>query len=411
MIKKLQRRFVLIASVVVFLIISAILLTVNLTMRIVSRNQALQTIDKIAASQDGGQSGGENRQPEEESILNNHYFKVWLDSSGQTVSSDTTHDFKMEDEDVSALTQLALEEGGETQSVKYGGSSYLFKKVSSGSDGGTLIVFLDCSPSVTLLDELLHRTIFTCIISTAIFALLFALLSGSAVKPLAQNIEGQKRFITNASHELKTPIAIIAANTEMIEVMDGESEWTRNTMSQTKKMTKLVEELVVLSKVSELNKVEMKAVDLSAACSESANSIMPLAKQKKKEMRTDITPGVLASGDDKLIRMLTDILLDNAVKYCDEDGSIDVCVSQKGKGRGAQMSVTNDYKNGEGQDYERFFERFYQQDSSHNSKNSGFGIGLSTAQEIVRMMKGTIGVSYGDGRITFRVNLQAPKKA
>jgi signal transduction histidine kinase len=116
-----------------------------------------------------------------------------------------------------------------------------------------------------------------------------------------------------------------------------------------------------------------------------------------------VEPHLNIRSSEPLVRELESILLDNAVKYCDEGGSI--LLRLQHAGGGAVLSVSNDYAAGEGVNYERFFERFYQEDQSHNSEKAGFGIGLSMAQETVRTLKGSIRVEYREGRITFRVGL------
>ena len=122
-----------------------------------------------------------------------------------------------------------------------------------------------------------------------------------------------------------------------------------------------------------------------------------------KTLSVEAGSGIRAKVEPRLFSEIVSILLDNAVKYCDEKGTITARLEKNKKG--VLLSVSNSYKEGESEDYERFFERFYRGDTSHNSKKSGYGIGLSMARDMARLMKGSLDVSYKDGVITFSVSL------
>ena len=192
--------------------------------------------------------------------------------------------------------------------------------------------------------------------------------------------------------------------------MNGENEWTRNTMTQTERLTGLINELVTLSKVSELDKVELQDLDFSAIVEAGTEEIRPVLTRQEKTLTCQIAKEVHVKGEPRFLRMLVSIFLDNAAKYCDEKGTVTVELQARSRERGAVLTVANDYAEGADVDYSRFFERFYQQDESHNSKKGGFGIGLSNAQEIVRMMKGSIKTEYAEGRIYFRITLPGEKR-
>ncbi len=411
MIKKLQHRFIVIASLTVFLIMGNVLLIVNMTMFSVMQRQAFQVLNQLIKQGDASSTDKDAMHLTQNTMLNNHYFTVELDGDDNIVSSDLSHDFLLDDSDVEALVKLVMKHKSLFQRIVYGDSVFLYQSGSPQADGSYTMAFLDCSPSINLLEQLHFWSVITGLVSTLVFTVIFAAASKRAVRPLIENMESQKRFITNASHELKTPIAIISANTEMLEAVNGENEWTRNTANQTKRLSKLVEELIVLSKVSETHKADMTTVNLSAIAVEAADSIIILAEQKKKGFEKDIAENVYVMGDERMLKMFVNIFLENAVKYCDEGGTIRFVVPAKTTGKYVGFSVENDYRDGEGQNFDRFFERFYQQDESHNkAKASGFGIGLSTAQEIAALMKGNIRVTYDDGKIKFNVNLLSAKQ-
>lgn len=221
-----------------------------------------------------------------------------------------------------------------------------------------------------------------------------------------RNMENQKRFITNASHELKTPVAIISANTEALELVSGKSEWTGNIIKQTKRLTNLINDLVALARVGEIEKEDMKLedVDISQATETIAGDFRQVAAERGKTLETRIPPGVHVQSEEKLFGQILGILLDNAVKYCDEKGSVQVEVTTEKKEKGFAIIISNDFAEGKDIDYTKFFERFYRHDISHSSQIKGYGVGLSMAADIVQILDGTIDVSWKEGRISFRLD-------
>ena len=233
--------------------------------------------------------------------------------------------------------------------------------------------------------------------------LLLSVFSNRVVEPYVKNAEAQKQFITNASHELKTPLAVISANTEVIEMMNGKSEWTESTVSQVNRMSNLISQLVVLSRLEEREDLVLSDVDMSEEVNKVIKDFKAVVDTQGKKLEYTVAENIHVKADEKGIHELTNILVDNAVKYCDEEGTIKVTLSQKGKT--TYLAVSNDYKEGTGIDCKRFFDRFYREDQSHNSEKQGYGIGLSMADSLVRMFKGKINVSYKKPVITFTVTL------
>lgn len=171
-----------------------------------------------------------------------------------------------------------------------------------------------------------------------------------------------------------------------------------------KRSTGLINGMLALARMNETQKVELTDVSLSEIVSESAKSFQTVISQQQKVLECGIEDQIHILGDENLLTELSNILIDNAAKYCDDGGTITVTLKKRGKS-GAQLQVSNDYKDGKGQDFRKFFQRFYRADTSHNSNKGGHGIGLSMAQSIAAKMKGTINASWKDGRITFTVNL------
>lgn len=278
----------------------------------------------------------------------------------------------------------------------------------TGSEPGTAdIIFLNYTEIRSWQRQLRNLSTAVALLALLVFWLIVVSLSRRAIEPTVRTMENQKRFITNASHELKTPVAIISADAEVLEMMNGENEWTQSIINQSKRLNDLISALVRLTKAGESQRFELTDVDISQVASDAAASFRPVIEQHGLTLDTRIDEGIAAKAEPQSITEIVNILLDNSAKYCDEGGTVTISAASRGGLRsGATLTVSNDYKAGEGQDYSRFFERFYRADESHNSKKEGFGIGLAMAKELVTRMNGTLTVDWRDGRIAFTVTLR-----
>jgi signal transduction histidine kinase len=191
----------------------------------------------------------------------------------------------------------------------------------------------------------------------------------------------------------------------MMEAMGGKSKWTESTTRQTRRMTDLIEDLVVLTRLDEMKESDMSDVNLSETVRDISEPFRSPAENRGLTFSSDIPDGIHVKGDKRSLGQVTSILLDNAVKYCDDKGSVSVKLSAGSRGKGANIIVSNTYAEGKDLDTSRFFERFYREDESHNSEKAGFGIGLSMAREITERMKGKIKVTYAGDMIYFTVEL------
>lgn len=284
--------------------------------------------------------------------------------------------------------------------------AYYNYKITQTASGDTLVVFFDCTRDILALSSIFSYSVALGLFCIILFFLIITFLSSKAIKPFVRNMENQKRFITNASHELKTPVAIISANTEALELVSGKSEWTGNIIKQTKRLTNLINDLVALARVGEIEKENLKLedVDISQVTETIAGDFRQVAAERGKTLETHIPPGVHVRSEEKLFGQILGILLDNAVKYCDEKGRVQVEVTTEKKEKGFAIIISNDFAEGEDIDYTKFFERFYRHDISHSSQIKGYGVGLSMAADIVQILDGTIDVSWKEGRISFRLD-------
>lgn len=252
---------------------------------------------------------------------------------------------------------------------------------------GSAIVFVDGSMNRSFFYRILITMAVVLLFSGSIIIGIIVLFSRRIVKPVAESYEKQRQFVTDANHELKTPLSLILANTDIAEQEFGKNEWIDDIRSEGKRMTLLVNQLVVLSKMDEDSmKLECDEFSLSDAVLDTLSEFSGHAELSGKQIVSDIEESVSCSGDEALIRRLIAILLDNAVKYCDEHGLIEVSLVKK---YNTILTVENTYAEVENLEFERLFDRFYRYDKVRTFSGS-FGIGLSIAKSIVEKHGGEI---------------------
>ncbi|MGN0620505.1 MAG: sensor histidine kinase [Porcipelethomonas sp.] len=235
--------------------------------------------------------------------------------------------------------------------------------------------------------------------------ILIYFISGKAVKPISESYQKQKEFISNASHELKTPITVISASTELMEKKNGPDRITKCICAQTEKMSRLVNEMLTLTRLSASEKLlcDFREFDISRTLSNTVLYFESRLFEENKQILTDIEKNLTFKGNADKIEELAGILIDNAIKYSDEKAEIKLRLySNKDK---IILSCENPCKNFNADDIPHLFERFYRADKSHSDEKDGFGLGLSIAKEIVVLHKGTINAEYKNNIVTFNVVL------
>ena len=335
----------------------------------------------------------------EEFLHSVRYFAVIYDTDNQPVLTLTNHIAKISDEQAEKLAARILEEGDETGSVEG------FKYKVQHNDTNTVVVCMDVTSQMANVRRVGNIAMFIVLVGTLFSYIFIRLVSGHMIKPEIKAAEQQKQFITNAGHELKTPLSVIRANTELEMMMHGEDEWNNSTMNQVDRMTGLINDLVLIARSEEKEDVkELGDIDVSKTVTDVADTFSSVAEKNGIALKRDIPDGVVIRAMEEHIRQLASLLVDNAIKYCDDGGAVLIQLSQKGKG--ARICVSNNYAQGEHEDYSRFFERFFRQDKSHNIYKGGYGIGRSIADGIVRKYRGKIDVSWKDGVISFNCLLK-----
>ena len=321
-----------------------------------------------------------------ETSFESRYFSVFLSNNRQICEADTDNISAINEETAIKYAQKI------NRSNKKCGFISKYRYMKENTSNGVKIYFLDCTKSMMSFQNFLVTSIFVSAFGVSAVFILVVLLSKRAIEPVAESYEKQKRFITDAGHEIKTPLTIIDAEMEY-----GENEWLDDIQVQTKRLTGLTNDLIYLSRMEEgQTKISMIEFPFSEVTAEAAQSFQNLAKVKGKDFKVDIEPMITLKGNEKAIRQLLSILLDNAVKYCTEQGQIRLNVSHKGKN--IILSVCNTAQELTKENIDHLFDRFYRTDESRNSQTGGYGIGLSVAKAVVETHHGKITASSEDGR-------------
>ena len=271
----------------------------------------------------------------------------------------------------------------------------------------TTYVFVDCSRELASFHSFLSASVaISCIGWLAVLAIV-TVASGAVIRPMVESYSKQKRFITDASHEIKTPLAVIDAANEVQEIESGESEWTQSIHEQVARLTALTERLVFLARMDEGSAgFTMTSVDLSEAVDKAAAPFESVAVSRGKRLSTSVATGVRAHADAAAVAQVVELLLDNATRYASEGSVIELSLRavSRGKGKGgAELVVSNAVDELPEGDLDRLFDRFYRADVSRSSKTGGSGVGLSVVRAIAEAHGGSATVSGHDHQITFTV--------
>lgn len=334
----------------------------------------------------------------EDSSYRTRFFRIFLDEDKKVTNVNMDHIAAVDEKKAVRMTKMAMLRRGKVGLV----GSYRYRK--EYKDGQVRsIIFLDCKENQSFYHLAVTITITVSTLLTCLITVIFAIASKRAVRPFEINSNRQKQFITDASHELKTPLAIISANAEVLQYKGDGNEWTQNIIDQTKHMGKLINQLLVLAKLDEVQeKSEKQEADLKLLLEETIEPFEEVATQKKVTLKLHLEEGVTIRVNREQIAQLVSILTENAAKYVNDGGKI---VWRLTKTQHGAVLVVKNTTEKELPDTKRMFDRFYRSDSSRSSKTGGQGNGLSIAKKIVDSHKGSITAKAGDGMVTFRVSL------
>ncbi|WP_313961825.1 HAMP domain-containing sensor histidine kinase [uncultured Parvimonas sp.] len=322
--------------------------------------------------------------------ISNRFFTVRTDVQKNIITVNTDDVFFTSAQEAVEYAKTVLSKGQSRGFYK--GFKYLIEDTGKGK----LIAFVDVVKDYGVIYSNLGNSIIIGIVVLFLVALFSFLLSKKAVRPMVQAYKKQNAFITDASHELKTPLAIIKTSADVLEMENGECKWTGNIHKQVNRLNELIGNLISLTKLDESDELEKFEFSFSDILSESVTDVKDYALSLNKNIIANIEKGISFKGNEELIRKVIYILLDNSIKYAKENSDINVNLLRQN--RRIVFTIENEADNLEIKNYNVLFERFYRSDSSRNSKTGGYGIGLSIAQSIVLKHRGRISADSFDGK-------------
>ncbi len=358
-----------------------------------SQNQGVFPANGIPVPPDNRFGGFIN----EETPYSTRFFTVHFDVSGRIVMSNTDFISSVTEEQAKEYAEKAYYKGDERGWI--GNYRYKLYKLKNGIG----VTFVDGSSNIAMTNALLWTSGLVLLGSSLIIIVIILVFSKRAVKPIAESYEKQQQFITDANHELKTPLTLILANLDIIESELGKSEWIDDIRVEGNRMSLLINRLLTLSRMDEQGKAaEFSLFNLSDAVYDTTCEFEAAAKSNGKVIFYNIAKDITVKGDEGMIRQMTGILLDNAVKYCDLGGVISVSLTP---GKHKVLTVENAYKDVDSVELGKLFDRFYRADKARTSSNS-FGIGLSIAKSVMQTHGGDIKAYKKDGAIGFKATFK-----
>ena len=433
MIKTLQKKFIVTAMAAVTVLLVIILSTINIANFVIVREDSSRTLNLLSETEGrtepaqnpmeqnpaGQNSSGQNPpeapleepleepletpfeeprpQPknQEDRMLSSNFFVVKLDEDGKVTETDVSRVSTVNETAAETFAEKAQAEGQNSGKI----GKYRYKVRTDSQSAETVIVFLDTSDDLISYGRILLLSAAAGLAGWLLMLALVIALSKRAISPIADNIQRQKQFVTDAGHEIKTPLAIILANVDAMELYNGENKWSRNIRAQAVRLDGLMKSLLRLAKMDEGREKTVKSkFSLSELLQQTAAGFGASFEQKEIELHTeDIRPEVYVSADRQQTAQIFSILLDNAAKYTPRGGMLKISI-EEGERR-VRAAVRNSCEKLPEEKPEKLFERFYRGDKARTQKEGGYGIGLSIAKNLAEAGSCRLSAAYEEGDI------------
>ena len=328
-------------------------------------------------------------------------YSISLNEDGTVASWSSERTDLYSDGQIAEMAEAVLAEGKESGRI----GTQFYRKTNKNNE--TKVLVLDARLDYLSAESTLRSVILVTAAACVLLSLLAWLLIRRMVRPVEEAFVRQKQFVSDASHELKTPLAVISANAEVLEQEIGQNEYLGYIRSEVRRTDSLVRNLLTLARMDRQEKgIEMKPFDLSHALLDVVLPFESTVYETGKILEYDIPDGIECNGNEEMIKQLAVILLSNALKYSDEGGQIRISLNARGKQR--EIRVFNTGNPIAPEDQEKIFDRFWRADPAHGSETGGHGLGLAIARSIVDTHHGKISVESKEGKgTTFTVTLNA----
>ncbi len=411
MIRKLKFKFVTLAMAALIILMVVVVAAMN----IINYASVVEESDMILSvlSENRGnfpQGGGNgnnfgNRLPPNmspEIPYESRHFTVVIDNDGNVSNTDMSQ--------IAAIDRTTAIEYAQKVLKKQNRKGFIgnYRYIVNNDFSDIRISFLDCGRRIDSFKAFLYTSSFVALAGLVVVFFAVFILSGKIIRPIAESYDKQKQFITDAGHEIKTPLTIINANVDILEMELGENnESLQDISQQTKRLRSLTEDLVMLARMEESEQKMIKVgFPISDVVAETAAPFQHLAISEGKEFVLNIQPMLSFYGNDKSIAQLTSLLLDNALKYSPVDGTVALTLIKQNKNLYLSCFNTTEAEV-KPEQLKHVFDRFYRTDASRNSETGGHGIGLSVAKAIVTAHGGKITAWTKDGH-SFQITAEFP---
>lgn len=407
--KQLRNRFILTSMLTVGLVLSLLVGAINL----VNYRFMYQRADFITEliTENGGHfpkdktqtlSGLQKYGITAESPYSIRYFSVLSSPGRDIITTNRDNIATITGEEIQGLVIEVMTGDGNIGTTDH----FRFRKTSLSD--GTMVVFLDMAQTIQNFQDLLHASqLFLLVTMIAVF-FITRFFADKAVKPIIDVLERQKLFINDAGHELKTPLAIISSATDVVELTQGESQWTESIKKQVERLNHLIQDMLTLSRYDDLNRLSLDPVDLSKVLKLILAEMKPMLEEKNLTLQIQCPENYIVMGNEDSLITLFRTLLDNAIRYSAAGETISLASHRSGGH--VLLDITNPFPDFPEDQLEKIFERFYRADASRSRNTGGSGIGLAMARTITAANGGEVkALKLDDQSITFQVKLKLKK--
>lgn len=280
---------------------------------------------------------------------------------------------------------------------------YIYK-IRKTNEGKTFVTFLEDKKAITHIKEILFFSVLLSILAFIVIYIVAKRVSLLIVKPVEATFEKQKQFVSDASHELKTPLAVIEANADVLENEVGKSKWLNYIQTEIESMNRLINELLLLTKIENIDDIkEFKSFDISKEVEIIFSMFESMAYEKNIKLKSKIQENIILNGNKEDIEHILSTLIDNAIKHTDSNNEVEV--ELKKEKNEIIIQVKNQGEQIPEEERGKIFERFYRIDKARNRQEKRYGLGLAIAKSTVEKYNGNIEVTYKEGFTIFIVSI------
>lgn len=407
MIERLKRRFALLAVLALTALVALMVSGMNVISFLSIVGEADGTLAFMAENRGRFPEPGIGGPPElpngmsPELPYESRYFSVSVSPDGHIMQPETSMVVSVDRDKALEFAQKALDRRRDRGFI----GSYRYMRYTEGTN--TKILFLDCRRSLEDFTSYLYAGAAMSAVGILVLYLVVLFFIDRILRPVRESNEKQKRFITDAGHEIRTPLTVILANAELLRLELGENESVEDIRSQAQRLSRLTGDLVELSRMEEWARdIPMEELDLSGLTEDAVLGFRQGFRAKGIECERSVEEGITVRGDGKSLSRLLELILDNALKYSPERGRVTVALLARG--RFAELTVSNDTAVPVPEEaIPRLFDRFYRADSSRSSETGGFGIGLSVVRSVAEAHSAKVKAGT-DGKGRFFLTVSFP---